>query len=57
MQDEGRSYPREGNFGSRGKEGEADEERRMKEERKEEAVGSRTEAAGDREEDEGRTRV
>ena len=46
MQDEGRSYHEESNFGSERKEGEMDKESIVNEERKEEAVGYREEVEG-----------
>lgn len=55
MQDEGRSSSYEGIFGSNRKEEAGDTESRVEEERKEEVVGRKTEAVGDREEVEGRT--
>ena len=57
MQDEGRSYPREGSFGGGSKEGVAYQESRVEKERKVEATGSRTEVARDKEEVEGRIGV
>lgn len=55
MQDEGRSYLGEGNFGSGRKEGATDEESRVKEEKNTEATGNITEVARDGEEAKGRT--
>ena len=57
MKNESISYPGEGNFGSRSKEGETYEERRVKEDRKIEVAWSRTKAAWNRKEFEGRTRI
>ena len=54
LQDEDISYHGESRFSSGGKEGAIDKESRVKEERKEKVVGSRTNVVGNREEVEGR---
>lgn len=57
MQNKGKSLPRVGNFGNGSKEGATDEESRDKEKRKEEPAGSISEAVGDEEKVEGRTKI